>query len=53
MFTMLLLIITSCVSMQLFCFLGSSEYKKFDTFDQVNHNYKKIRQKYIFIYKKF
>ncbi len=24
--------------MQLFCFLGSDEYKKFDTFDQVNVN---------------
>ena len=35
-FTMILLIITSCVSMQLFCFLGSPEYQKFDTFDRVN-----------------
>jgi hypothetical protein len=35
-FTMCLLIITSCVSMQLFCFIGSKDYKKFDTFDQVN-----------------
>ncbi|CAF0718540.1 unnamed protein product [Brachionus calyciflorus] len=33
-FTMCLLIITSCVSMQLFCFIGSKDYKKFDTFDQ-------------------
>ena len=38
LFTMCLLIITSSVSMQLFCFIGTpdSDYKKFDTFDQVS-----------------
>lgn len=36
LFTMVLLIITSCVSMQLFCFLGSEEYSKFDTFVTVS-----------------
>ena len=36
MFTMCLLIIMSCVSMQLFCFIGSKDYKKFDSFDQVS-----------------
>jgi hypothetical protein len=45
MFTMCLLIITSCVSMQLFCFIGSSsDYKKFDTFDQVIKRKHKLAQ---------
>jgi hypothetical protein len=34
-FTMCLLLITSCVSMQLFCSLTSDKYRKFETFSQV------------------
>ena len=35
-FTMVLLIITSSISMQLFCFLADSEFTKFETFPEVS-----------------
>ena len=34
-FTMCLLLITSGISMQLFCFLSDDNFDKFDTFPQV------------------